>query len=299
MSTEEIVIQSQPTAQPETAIVPATPSALSTVNPSSLVSSLEGFEDAAITPANMVVVQKTTRDPDATPGMFKDMITGQQFKTIQIVPLKIQVNPGPRVLFEEGSPFGADPICRSNDGIKPATNSQCPQSEFCKTCKHASWDNWKGGKGKPPACKENAKILFVERESFLPYIMTAKGKSVSQVKGFLGAIMRHAATALAKGQRLGIFDFTAEMYLDNVVDSRGAYYVVKFRAPGGNAGLVGRVRTVGEFGPIYHELVRQRDVLAKAQDVEDVVPPASERATGTVPANQFVEAEVVDDTIPF
>ena len=137
----------------------------------------------------------------------------------------------------------------------------------------------------------------MERESFLPYIMTAKGKSVSQVKGFLGAIMRHAATALAKGQRLGIFDFTAEMYLDNVVDSRGAYYVVKFRAPGGNAGLVGRVRTVGEFGPIYHELVRQRDVLAKAQDVEDIVP--SERATGTTPANQFVEAEVVDNDIPF
>ena len=71
MSTEEIVIQSKPTAQPETAIVPATPSALSTVNPSSLVSSLEGFEDAAITPANMVVVQKTTRDPMQRPACSK------------------------------------------------------------------------------------------------------------------------------------------------------------------------------------------------------------------------------------
>ena len=183
--------------------MPATPSALSTVNPSSLVSSLEGFEDAAITPANMVVVQKTTRDPDATPGMFKDMITGQQFKTIQIVPLKIQVNPGPRVLFEEGSPFGADPICRSNDGIKPATNSQCPQSEFCKTCKHASWDNWKGGKA-TPACKENAKILFVERESFLPYIMTARPLRVAS-QGLPGRHHRHAATRRGQGTPLGIF----------------------------------------------------------------------------------------------
>jgi hypothetical protein len=246
----------------------------------------------------MVVVQKTTRDPNATPGMFKDMVTGQQFKTVQIVPLQIQVNPGPRVLFEEGSAFGADPICRSNDGLVPAANALVPQNATCKGCKHSSWANWKNGKGKPPACKENARLLFVERESYLPYYMLAKGKSVAQVKAFLGAIMRHAATALAKGQRLGIFDFTAEMFLENVVDSRGAYYVVHFKAPGDNAGLVGRVRTVGEFGPIYHELVKRRDVLAKVADTEEVLPTAANSPAGT-PANQFVEAEVVDDEIPF
>lgn len=293
---ENEATNTQPEVQPGTAIVPANqePEAGS---PLSLMA-LEGFEGATVTPANMVIVQATTRDKEAEPGNFKDMVTGQQFKTLQIVPLKIMVNPGPRVLFEKGSEFGADPICRSNDGIRPASNAAVPQHETCAGCPKASWDNWKGGKGSPPECKENAKILFLERESQLPFIMTAKGKSVASVKGFLNAILRHAQTARAKGQRLGIFDFTAEIYLEKTQDSRGIYYILKFRAPNGQQGLVGRVRTVGEFGVIYRELVTNRDVLSRAK--EDPVDAEVIPSGAAVPANQTVDAQVVDSSeIPF
>jgi hypothetical protein len=293
MSDQTTNMQSE--VQLGTAIVPASP-APSAAAPLSLTS-LEGMENVNIAPANMVIVQATTRDT-ATPGTFKDMVTGQEFKSLQIVPLRIQVNPGPRVYFEKNAPLGSDPICRSNDGITPATNALVPQNATCAGCPKASWDNWKGGKGPAPECKENARILFLERESQLPYIMTVKGKSVSQVKKFLNAIHRHALMARAKGTQLGIFDFTATISLEKQISDRGTYYVLQFAAPNGQQGIVGRVRQVGEFGLIYDELVKRRDVLAKAKDEtpvqDDVVP------SGAVHTNQVVDAEVVaDNSIPF
>src|ERR1019366_5006124 len=112
-----------------------------------------------------------------TPGTFKDSITGQSYKEIKIVPLKIVAKSGAsghpgmsRVLYVKGAAFGTDPLCRSNDGITPSEGSVAPQSKFCKTCKHASWAKYAATKDKAnlPPCKEKAKILFVERESGLP-----------------------------------------------------------------------------------------------------------------------------------
>src|ERR1039458_7929960 len=99
---------------------PTGPATLATVNPLASVSQMEGFEDAVITPAQMVLIQPTSRDENAQPGTFKDTITGQSYKEMKIVPLKIVANtPGmPRVLFQKDAPLGSDPLCRSNDGVR-------------------------------------------------------------------------------------------------------------------------------------------------------------------------------------
>ena len=333
--------QDQPQAGTATAIV--------TANPLALVNSLEGFENVTIAPTQMSVIQNTKRDVNDKSGHFKDMVTGQHYKTVNIVLLNIQVDPGPRVLYEEGSEFGSDPICRSNDGIRPSDNAKQPQHPTCAGCPNASWKDWKSG-GKPPKCKENARLLFAERESGLPYYITLKGKSVGQVKILKNAIVHHCVSVLGKlvnkyrtGNELElltryrnagmdleaakiatlkdpslnvgmskvqaeqaalkdpallqIYDFTTEMYLQDTPDPAhgSTYYIAKFRAPGEGGGFVGRVRTIGEFAPLFKQLSR---VVPEEEQELTVVPEG--RVTDPVPSNQVVDAEVVpDDEIPF
>jgi hypothetical protein len=264
-------------------------------SPLAEIQKLEGFEDAILTPANMVLIQKTTRDPEATPGTFKDTITGQSYKEIQIVPLKIQVGDAqgqgaPRVMFAPDAAFGSDPICRSNDGVKPALNAAHPQSEYCKDCKWSSWKDYKTTK-KPPACHSKARILFVERSTGLPFLINLGGRSITPVRNLLKSIMRFAAMSLMKGVRAMLYDFSCTMYLKDVVDSKGAYFVCQFKD-------ISRVRDVGEFGPIYHELVKARDVMreVEAPASEDEVLDSTPTQGGTTP---IVDAEVVDPDIPF
>ena len=308
--------QTQDQPQTGTAIVLTKPDA--PVNPLALVNSLEGFENVKISPTQMVVIQNTKRDPADISGHFKDMVTGQHQKTVQAVLLNIEVDPGPRVLFEAGSPFGSDPICRSNDGITPADNAAQPQNATCKGCPKSSWANWKTG-GKPPECKENARILFAERESGLPYYITLKGKSVGQVKILKGAIVHHCVSVLGKlvnkyktegmtqvkaeqaalkdPSLLQIYDFVTEMYLQDTPEPAhgSSYYIAKFRAPGNGGGYVGRVRTIGEFATLFKQLAR-----GPIDETETELPVVPEgRSTAPLPLNQVIDAEIVNDEIPF
>jgi len=95
---------------------------------------------------------------------------------------------------------------------------------------------------------------------------------------------------------LGIFDFTAEMYLKFITDQRGSYYVAQFRN-------ITRVRVPGEFGPLYQELVKSRDVLTKSEvggDEDAAIPTGS--TSGVSPTSNVVDAEIVgngDSEIPF
>lgn len=277
------------------------PTGLATFDPTTQVSDLEGFEDAVVTPATMVMVQATTRDEEAHPGTFKDTITGQEYTTLQIVPLRIQTSPGPRVLFPNDPDtgktiFGADPICRSNDGYRPAVNAAQPQSELCKNCKYGDL-MWKvfAKTRKPPECKEKARVLFVERTTGLPFIITFGGRSVTPVKTLLKAIMRLAQKSLSDGIKTGIYDFTTEMTLKKITDAKGTYYVVLFKNPM-------RVRNIGEFGPLYQELVKSRDALANAPEVgaeEDTVIDAQPVTEGSQPAVPTAQSEIVDEDVPF
>ena len=264
-------------------------------SPLAQLQELEGFEDAILSPAPMVLVQKTTRDPEATPGTFKDTITGQSYKEVQLVPLKIQVGDStgagaPRVLFAPDAPFGGDPVCRSNDGIRPSLNAAHPQSDLCANCKWSSWKDFSTTK-KPPACHSKARILFAERTTGLPFLINLGGRSITPVRNLLKSIMRFAAMSVMKGVKTMLYDFSATMYLKDVVDAKGAYYVAMFKD-------IQRVRDLGEFSSLFHELVKARDVMKETEPPasDDEVLEATPTQGGTTPV---VDAEVVDSDIPF
>jgi len=283
----------QDPGQPGNAMVavggPLPPAPMTVVSPLAKVHELEGFEEAVITPAYMTIIQNGSRDEEATPGTFKDMITGQSFRSIQIVPLKIICNPGPRVMYKEDAPFGSDPLCRSNDGVTPDPRIENPPSSKCATCKFGDlmWKTWRTT-GKPTTCKEKAKILFVARDSGLPFMLSAGGRSVPAVKLLLKSIMRNAAMLYARGEKTGIYDYTTEMFLKRETSAKGVYYVLQFKP-------ACRVRNVGEFGPLYQELVKRQDVLATAPDDE------SSPIDAPAQASHVVGAEVLptDEAIPF
>jgi len=115
------------------------------------------------------------------------------------------------------------------------------------------------------------------------------------VKNLLKSLMRLALLSTKSGKKVGLFDFTTTMGLDRKSDAKGTYFVVKFLD-------TKRVATVGEFGPLYQELVKQRDVLEKSQEREDTTIETEVLSIGTrQPAGaQVHDAEVVaDDDIPF
>jgi hypothetical protein len=273
--------------------VPAVGESTKLANPMAAVAELPGFADAVITPVIMKIIQKTSRETDGSPpGTFKDTLTGQCFRELQIVPLHFQCNPGPRVLFEPGSTFGSDPLCRSDDGIRPSANARQPQCELCKNCKQASWANYQKTKKAPP-CKEKAKMLFVERTTGLPYIISFSGRSVQPTKNLLKSIMRLAVMSYSQGIRVALYDFTVKMKLLDVVDEKGAYYQVQFAE-------IKRVVNPGEFGPLYQELVVTRNALinTKTEEDEDASTPGT--ASQTKPDPTIPDAtEVTDEEVPF
>src|SRR5690242_4094759 len=83
----------------------------------SLATSGLGFDDMYVKPTMVELVQRTTRRADATPGKLYDVLTQTTLDSLRVVPLKIARG---RVMFPEGGELGAQPICRSNDGVTPS-----------------------------------------------------------------------------------------------------------------------------------------------------------------------------------
>lgn len=288
-STESTALVTTPQPSPEA------PLAKREDSPFSILTQLDGFEGATIAPAQLVVIQPTSRDDSGTPGTFKDTVTGQSYREMKIVCLSVICKtPGmPRVFFEKNSALGSDPICRSNDGVAPAANAQAPQSKLCKTCSRSLWKTVNGRKV-PPDCREKAKILFIERESGLPFRITAGGRSVSPVKKMLDTTIRYALNSIKQGVAAQLHDFVTTMWLKRETDSKGTYYTVQFKD-------TQRITNVGEYQELYNELVRSRNILATSEDAPSDGVEAEVLGTAPPAGEQIHDAEVVDDSsdIPF
>lgn len=68
-----------------------------------------------------------------------------------------------KVYYEGGFTEGSEdkPLCYSNDGIAPSTNSQKPQCKTCAACPHNAWGSKiteSGGKGK--ACADSKRLAI-------------------------------------------------------------------------------------------------------------------------------------------
>jgi hypothetical protein len=229
-----------------------------------------GFEDTFIKPTFIELGQRTSmKHKDAQPGKLFDVLTGENKDSIQVVPLALRRG---RVLFPEGGDLGAQPICRSADGIVPSPFAQYPQNRTCKECPKASWDDYdrKTGKGKP-ACKESWQLLVVMRDTGLPRKLKVTGMSIAPMKQLMEHLKQNAVESKMKGEgNRNIFDYTFTVGTQFVESKQGNYYTLKFSE-------VKRIVNVGEFGPLFVQYVQsQKAQQAETEDAQSAVEEAVE-----------------------
>jgi hypothetical protein len=233
-----------------------------------------GFEDVFIKPTFIELAQKTSmKHKDAQPGKLYDVLTGENKDSIQVVPLALRRG---RVLFPEGGNLGAQPLCRSSDGLVPSPFVQFPQHHNCKECPKGSWDNYdrKTGKGKPE-CKEAYQMLVVIRDTGLPRKVKIGGSSIAPVKQLMEHLKQNAIESKMKGEgNRNIFDYTFTISSQYIESPKGNFYTLKFSD-------VKRISNIGEFGQLFVQYVQsQKAKQAEAEDAQSAV-------------EQAVEAEVV------
>lgn len=216
----------------------------------------EGLEGFTLKPATMKLVQNTTNEEGAVKGKLFDTLSKSNFDSMKVVLLSIR---GGRVYFPPGGDLGADPICRSDDGIVPSPNAQVPQSAKCATCDHGAkmWAAYKST-GQKPDCQEKFRILFIDRESGLPYNMTIGGKTISALKKLKDAIFRDVISSRAKGVVRSIYDYSVEIKPVSVTGRKGTYYELAFLN-------LAKIAEPGEFGPLFEMFVKN----AKSYAIEE------------------------------
>jgi hypothetical protein len=241
--------------------VPQTPTAIQQYG--------QGLEGFSLKPAVMKLVQRTTTDEGAVPGKMFDTLSKNNFDAVTVVPLSIRMG---RVLFPPGGELGAEPLCRSDDGVVPSPNATSPQSPTCATCDHGPkmWARFKST-GVKPDCQDKYRLMFVLRDSGLPYYMTVSGKSITNLKSLKDAIYRDVISEKMKGNVLSIYDYSFDVKPVFIQGKKGSYYVLSFVN-------LRKVANPGEFGSMFQEFV----VRQRALDSEEVV-------------SEVVNGEIVDE----
>lgn len=216
---------------------------------------LEGLEDVQLKPSTMILVQNTTNiegvDTEGKAGKFLVKSSGQTFDELRVVPLAFRRT---RVLWTPGAEFGADPLCRSNDGITPSPFVENPQHEQCKGCPRANWDiYWKSGKKQKPDCQEKVQFLFLERETQLPYQISVSGKGIKPFMEMMGEIKRIAISRAkaTPSELLNIYDFSFTVKSVKVKNAKGVFFVLNFSD-------LKKVQNIGEFSPLFQQFVKAR-----------------------------------------
>lgn len=223
--------------------------ALTTRKPDSLVT-FEGVDASVlpITAENIVLIQSQSRVEGGIAGKFRNSDNGNHIDGFNAVPISLYTN---RVLFPPTPPgatpqFGQQPLCRSNDGVRPAENVADKKSKLCAPCPFNQWKRV-AGKSIKPQCQEKLLFTFAELETFRVFKFTASGTSIAPLKNALknvrnevGSAQRTALMAKkmaeANGEEyneptlhLGLDSFVIQMTPIRISSPSGVYYNVNFR----------------------------------------------------------------------
>jgi hypothetical protein len=220
-----------------------------------------GFEGYKVTPAQMKLVQRTSTDPEATPGKLFDTVAKSNLDSVQAVMLAFRSS---RVLFPPGGELGQEPLCRSNNGVVPAADANVPQCTSCALCDHGPkvWKTWKKT-GIKPDCQEKQNILFVMRDSGLPYWLSIGGMSIKNFGLLKDAIFRDILSLKTKEKR-SIYDYTFEIKPLFVQGKRGSYYVLTFAN-------IKRIDAIDEFKPAFEQFVVTQNEVEKELETEGII----------------------------
>lgn len=226
-----------------------------------------GLENYKIKP-NLVKLMQTNhlaKYSDAIPGAYRDVASSsKQWVTeangklvptsIKIIPLLVKQQ---KVFFKPGGALGSKPICKSADGIKPITNNPDlePQSEFCSTCVHSSWKEYRRTK-KKPACQDRPWLLFIDAEDELPYFISFTSRSIRNFNQVVDQIARDVTSENKKNANnpdyvpYNLYDYTLELGSYKDINDYGQFFVSKFE----NLRKV-KLENKGKYRPYYEKYV--------------------------------------------
>lgn len=228
-----------------------------------------GLEDYVLRPNRMILVQPTSGLDDIPVGSFHDKKSGKiwydaenKVGRVKIVPLEVADS---RVLWPPNSDFGADPVCKSMNGIQPITGDLAkqlnlvPQATFCKqrnpetgrwveTCEHSTWAKYRS-EGKKPDCVLQYNLLLLDRDDLLPYILVFSKMASAPFRDFMDSIARDIKSEKNKtGNDLYFFDYSVEITTHKMPGKKGFYFLPKF-------GQCFRVKEPGMYRKYYDEYV--------------------------------------------
>lgn len=143
-----------------------------------------------VKPRTLELVPKSTRDEKKTPGMFRVVTTGEEFKSLRAVILFTPVEQREKYIKGEYSKDSKQ--CFSLDNYQPHPKAKNPPAMFCETCPSGErmWVKYremanKGLKGTElsayqPECRKYWHLFLAARDTLVPYYYNVKGTSVRQ-----------------------------------------------------------------------------------------------------------------------
>lgn len=240
---------------------------------------------------SLILVQPTTRETQgARPGQILDVLTGEAFDSISVVPLRIFNN---RVMFPPGADLDAKPICRSSDGLVPSPYADVPQAKQCgyfdqKTrrfvavCPNAKWRKDSEGKSIKPSCAEKKRLLVYAVGIGLPRWFNIGGAGMSAWEMTRQKLLQHMLSQKnTKGITRQLYDYWFSLSSDKINGKKGAYYVPRFDLK--------LVETPGEYAGIYQSFAAAINQAASEDD------EATQDAAVNASVSQVVEAEYVSE----
>jgi hypothetical protein len=231
-----------------------------------------GLDSVRIAPSFIKLVHPTTTKPEGMGTLFKpgDWIDSDSAEVVNnhvFVPIAIQKG---RTYFPPGQ-TNSKFLCKSLDGITPASFVETPMNDRCDTCQYSKWQN-NNGKFIPPPCSEQQTLLCIDKTTGLPVKIQFSKTSLNTVKDFLALLRKKAITLKSQGvARPDMYYFT--FTLSSVKAKTSANYVPIITFAGLNdkpedyAGMLAMLsRAARETEEVVNESIPDSEVI----DVEEV-----------------------------
>ncbi len=123
------------------------------------------------------------------PGWFRNTFSGAEYEQLRVNMLLWRRG---RVYFEDRE--DTMPVCKSRDGLHPASGIETPKNDSCghwngsgwfvPECPLATWRFYDGRRCAPP-CQETWSFLGVLEDDGLPFWLSLKGGSLRAARQFL------------------------------------------------------------------------------------------------------------------
>lgn len=136
---------------------------------------LTGLDRGDRTIPRVRLIQPMTEAPEgARPGEFLNSVTGTATAALTFTVLRVAKG---RVMWEKEFARDRDPLCASDDAIRPREGGSMPGP--CEGCPMSAWDE---DNGIPPACSLTYSYLCVDLETSLPFMVSLSRTSAGAAR---------------------------------------------------------------------------------------------------------------------